>query len=164
MDRVAGRHILLLGASERGHLDTEEHAGVPWLFSISHLLHIIALTSPLTFKCLSTPEDSPPYGTLPFTVPSVRSPCQTFRSADYLPVMCPCSQLEETAWRKGQNIYNKVKSLVLKQRRSWRGVMDGQRDVKERHHFLSWWNLLPKLLSGGVQTSKAVLELYLGSC
>lgn len=53
MDRVAGRHILLLRASERGHLDTEEHAGVPWLVCISHLLPIIALTSHLTFKCPS---------------------------------------------------------------------------------------------------------------
>lgn len=134
MDRVAGRYILLLRASERGHLDTEEHAGVPLLFCISHLLPIIALTSHLTFKCLSAPEASPPYGTLPPTVPSARAPCQTFCSADYLPVMCPCPQLEETAGRKGQNIYNKVKSIVEKQRRSCRRstrVMDGQQDEKE---------------------------------
>lgn len=112
MDRVAGRHILLLRASEMGHLATEEQAGVPLLFCISHLHAVIALTSHLTFKCLCAPEASTPCSTLPPTVPSAPAPCQTFCSADYLPVMCPCPQLEETAGRKGQNVYNKVKSIV----------------------------------------------------
>lgn len=136
MDRVAGRHIILLRASERGHLDTEEHAGVPRLFCISHLLPIIVLTSRLTFKCFSAPEAPPPYSTLPPTVPSAPAPCQTFCSADYLPVMCPCPQLEETAGRKGQNIYNKVKTIVEKQRRSCRrsrrDLMDGQHIEKKK--------------------------------
>lgn len=111
MDWVAGRHILLLRESERGHLDSEQHARVPWLFCIPHLLPSISLTSSLTFKSLSTPKPHPQHSTTHCLVHL--SPCQTFCSTDHLPVMCPCPQLEKPAGEK-------VKIFIIRSKRPLR--------------------------------------------
>lgn len=120
MDWVAGRHILLLGGSERGHLDTEQHAGVPWLFCISHLFPNISLTSYLTFKCLSPrPSTQPPH------CPVHLSPCQTFCSTDYLPVMCPCPQLEKPAGEKVKIFIIRSKAFQEARKGRWSGTAVG---------------------------------------
>lgn len=111
MDWVAGRHILLLRESERGHLDSEQHARVPWLICISHLLPSISLTSSLTFRSLSTPH--PKHSTT--HCPVHLSPCQTFCSTDHLPVMCPCPQLEKPASEKVKIFIIRSKSLCSKE-------------------------------------------------
>lgn len=68
-DWIAGRHIPLLRKSERGHLDSEECARVPWLFCVSHLRSSSSLPSSLTFRSLSFPSPAP--CTLPPTVLSI---------------------------------------------------------------------------------------------
>lgn len=123
MDWVAGRHILLLWESERGHLDSEQHARVPWLFCISHLFPSISLTSSLTFKSLSTLKPHPQHSTT--HCPVHLSPCQTFCSTDHLPAMCPCPQLKKPASEK-------VKIFLIRSERPKRGKGRRRRTAEGR--------------------------------
>lgn len=110
MDWVAGRHILLLWESERGHLDSEQHAGVPWLFYVSHLFFLI------TTLISDIQEPFQPKYHLQYSTthcPVHLSPCQPFCSADHLPVMCPCPQLKKPASEK-------VKIFVIRSTRPLR--------------------------------------------
>lgn len=132
MDWVAGRHILLLGESERGHLDTEQHAGVPWLFCISHLFPNISLTSYLTFKCLSIPEPHPQALYHPLSCPS--EPLSDILFDWLLTCNVPLSTTGEARRWKGQNIYNKVKSLPRGEegKTEWNSSWRNMRDVTDR--------------------------------
>lgn len=114
MDWIAGRHIPLPRKRERGHLDSEQHAEVPWLFCVSHLLSPSPPRSSLTFRESFQPQPCPQHSTT--HCPVHLSACQPFCSTDHLPVMCPCPQLEKPAGEK-------VKIFII---RSTRVLRDGQ--------------------------------------
>lgn len=98
MDWVAGRHILPLRESERGHLDSEKRARVLWIFCVSHLLSSLLLPLISDIQESFLPKPHPQLSTTHQTVHL--SPCQPFCSTDHPSVMCPCLQSEKLACEK----------------------------------------------------------------
>lgn len=122
MDWSAGRHILLLGESAGGHMDSAQCARVPGLFSVSHLLPSQFLPSSLTFSSLSTPELHPQHSYHPLSCPS--EPL----SAILFGWSLTCNVLWSASG--GAQLSEKVKMFIIRSTRPLRGKWGGKEKMK----------------------------------
>lgn len=131
MDWLAGRHILLLRESEMGHLDSEQHARVPWLFCVSRL--ISSSSPPSSWHSGAFPPPAPiPALYHPLSCPS--EPLSAILFDWSLTCNVPLSATGEASCWKGQNIYNKVSKASERRVREEGGTAVGGGVIKRRLH------------------------------